>query len=147
MEDVLESILGYRTLPASKAQKLHHLSHTPPEYWTAKERILSGKSRTRWLHEERKRASQGGNPAILDRIWPIGPYWPNGGVLPGGEKASRQFRKEVGRMRYRDQAVRIAFPSIYLPTSSILIINVGWHLAPKSPVQPSKAITLPPNHN
>lgn len=113
MEDILECILGYRTLSASKARKLHHLSQTPPEYWTAKERMLSGKARTRWLREERKRASRGGSPAILDRIWPTGPYWPNGGVLVGGEKRRKEFREAVGRMRYRDQAVsRILFLSI-----------------------------------
>lgn len=105
MEDILESILGYRTLPASKARKLHHLSHTPPEYWTPEERMLSGKARTRWLREERKRAWQGGNPAVLDRIWPVGPFWPNGGAMSGGEAARGEFREEVGRMRYRDQAV------------------------------------------
>ena len=116
MEDILECILGYRTLSASKARKLHHLSHTPPEYWTAKERMLSGKARTRWLREERKRASRGGSPAILDRIWPVGPYWPNGGVLVGGEKRRKEFREEVGRMRYRDQAVsRILFLSTLFP--------------------------------
>ncbi len=107
MEDILERILGYRTLSASKAHKLHHLSQTPPEYWTAKERVLSGKARTRWLREERKRASRGGSPAILDHIWPTGPYWPNGGVLVGGEKRRKEFRKEVGRMRYRDQEVSL----------------------------------------
>jgi hypothetical protein len=98
-------MLGYHALSDSKARKLHHLSHTPPEYWTAKERMLSGKARTRWLHEERKRAMIGGNPVILDKIWPIGPYWPNGGVLAGGEARRGEFRDEVGRMRYRDQEV------------------------------------------
>jgi hypothetical protein len=98
-------MLSYYALSPSKARKLHHLSHTPPEYWTAKERMLSGKARTRWLHEERKRAMIGGNPVILDKIWPIGPYWPNGGVLAGGEARRREFRDEVGRMRYRDQEV------------------------------------------
>ncbi|ERF74975.1 hypothetical protein EPUS_05183 [Endocarpon pusillum Z07020] len=113
MEDILECILGYRTLSASKARKLHHLSQTPPEYWTAKERMLSGKARTRWLREERKRASRGGSPAILDRIWPTGPYWPNGGVLVGGDKRRKEFREAVGRMRYRDQARAEAHAQIY----------------------------------
>jgi hypothetical protein len=112
MADILSSILGYDTLSSSEARRIHHLSHTPPEYWTAKERMLSGKARTCWLHEERKRASTGGNPAILDRIWPIGPYWPNGGVLAGGEARRREFRNEVGRMRYRDQEVSFHSQSI-----------------------------------
>jgi hypothetical protein len=106
MEDLLTSLMGgYHNVSPSKARKLHHLSHTPPEYWTAKERMLSGKARTRWLHEERKRAARGGSPPILDRIWPVGPYWPNGGVMPGGERRRREFREEVGRIRYREQEV------------------------------------------
>ena len=111
MEDILESILGYRTLSASKARKLYHLSQTPPEYWTPKERVLSGKARTRWLREERKRAHHGGSPAILDHIWPVGPYWPNGGVMAGGERTRKEFRQEVGRIRYRNQAVRTPVPA------------------------------------
>lgn len=106
MEDILEAILGYRTLSSTKARKLHHLSHTPPEYWTAEERMLSGKARTRWLHEERKRASRGGNPEILNRIWPVGPYWPNGGTIAGGERARRDFKEMVMKIRYRDLEVR-----------------------------------------
>lgn len=113
MEDILSSILGYRTLSPSKTRKLHHLSHTPPEYWTPEERLLSGKARTRWLREERKRAWAGGNPAILDRIWPVGPYWPNGGVMPGGERTRREFRDAVGRMRYLDLAVSTNYPEFH----------------------------------
>lgn len=112
MEDILESILGYHSISPSKARKLHHLSHTPPEYWTAEERMLSGKARTQWLREVRKRAHKGGNLATLDRIWPTGPYWPNGGVLPGGEATQKEFRKAVGRMRYLDQAVSPSVLSI-----------------------------------
>lgn len=107
MEDILEAVLGYSPISPSKARKIHHLSHKPPEYWTPEERMLSGKYRTQWLREENKRAWRGGNPAILDRIWPIGPYWPNGGTLAGGAPARRDFRDAVGRMRYLDQAVSL----------------------------------------
>ncbi len=138
MEDILECILGYRTLSASKARKLYHLSHTPPEYWTAKERMLSGKARTRWLREERKRASRGGNPAILDRIWPVGPYWPNGGVLVGGEKRRKEFRGEVGRMRYRDQEVSLPLSFLSPHSYQIRHIRQVRKSLPPPPAQPGK---------
>jgi hypothetical protein len=145
MEGIFSSILGYHTLSPSEARKIHHLAHTPPEYWTAKERMLSGKARMRWLHEERKRAATGGNLAILDKIWPVGPYWPNGGALAGGEARRREFRDEVGRMRYRDQEV--CFPqirphwnfeydrrNIYPPSSKIRVTQLPNHQPKKIPI-------------
>ena len=107
MERIFGGHHDYHIISPSKSRQIYHLAHTPPEYWTPEQRMQAGKWRTQWLREEQKRAARGGSPQVLDRIWPVGPYWPNGDVLVGGEKARREFRNHVGRARFLDQAVSL----------------------------------------